>query len=223
MVISRLFTIAARDQHEKVTPQTAELLKDIGAKPPKAYGSALACYGVLYQRNNPHCVKCGLRPSCATEAANYGLTKIALSPRLLGVKNIRIPAILPEAPSPSASNGSADTSEPNTGSEMEVVAHLAHHFTRVNRGGDVFFTLKNDAVPLERARSTAMLTIEATASARLGSFPGPGRASTLGSTKKGQALLRRRLSVMGIGFGFFPSAARSSRRPIQARQSLSNR
>ena len=140
-VIRRLFTIAARDQHEKITPQTAELLKEIGAKPPKAYGSALACYGVLYQRNNPHCVKCGLRPSCATEAANYGLTKIALSPRLLGVKNIRIPAILPEAPSAS----SVDTSEPNTGNEMEVVAHLSHHFTRVNRGDDVFFTLKNDA------------------------------------------------------------------------------
>lgn len=133
IVVRRLFTIAARDQSEKLTEQTSALLVELGAKPPLVYGDHLSCYGVLHQRNDPRCTRCGLRESCATEAANYGLAKIAISPRLLGAKNIRIPAVLPTTPDDRPSKA------PLSEVEMDVLAHLELHFERVQRGDGVFF------------------------------------------------------------------------------------
>lgn len=142
MLVRRLLTIAARDQYNKVKDnlQLAEMLESIGAKVPKMQADGnIACYGVLYQKNQRHCNHCGLRESCAVEAANVGLGKIALSPRLLGARQTRVPAVLPisaEAPMPEA--GSADAAE--------IVTYLDENFARAARAkpGEIFFSLSSD-------------------------------------------------------------------------------
>lgn len=134
VVVSRLLTICARDQFDKVkdNPQVQELLIDVGAKVPTSLGGVLSCRGVLYAKNNRICNSCGYRNPCAVEAANFGLGKITLSPRLLGAKNTRIPAIMPglesdaEAPAP-------------TGDEMEIVAYLDENFGKTSNKGKLFF------------------------------------------------------------------------------------
>ena len=143
ILIRRLFTMAARDQYDKVTPQTEELLREVGAKPPRVYGDKLACYGVMFQRNDPRCLKCGLRVACATEAANYGLHKIAISRKLLGAKNTRIPVIMPEL----ATVDTADDHhpvDPTTSTEMEVVAHLNNHFSQTQRKSETYYVHDSD-------------------------------------------------------------------------------
>jgi hypothetical protein len=137
VVVSRLLTICARDQFDKVkdNPQVQELLIELGAKVPKTLGGVMACRGVLFAKNNRICNSCGYRNPCALEAANVGLGKITLSPRLLGAKNTRIPAILPgfdgetEAPAPS-------------GDEMEIVAYLDENFGKTSNKGKSFYVHK---------------------------------------------------------------------------------
>lgn len=94
-VIRRLFTLAARDQHAKVTPDVEILLRRVGAKVPTPIApGTLSCFGVLYQEGHRICSACSMRKSCATEARNAGLGEITLSPKLLGQKLTRIPAII---------------------------------------------------------------------------------------------------------------------------------
>lgn len=94
-IIRRLFTISARDQHTKVTPEVVDLLRKIGAKAPTPIApGTLSCFGILYQEGNRICSACGLRASCAVEARNVGLGEITLSPKLLGQKLTRIPAMI---------------------------------------------------------------------------------------------------------------------------------
>lgn len=98
MLVRRILTISARDQFHKVrdNKQVAEMLEEIGAKVPQLQGNnQLGCYGVLFQRSSRVCLKCDLRKSCSVEAANVGLGKIVLSPRLLGSRQTRTPVILP--------------------------------------------------------------------------------------------------------------------------------
>ena len=143
MLVRRLLTIAARDQYCKVKDnlQLAEMLELVGAKVPKMQADGnLACYGVLYQKNQRHCNHCGLRESCAVEAANVGLGKIALSPRLLGARQTRVPAVLPvseEAP-PALEAGSADAAE--------IITYLDENFARAVRtnAAEIFFSLSSD-------------------------------------------------------------------------------
>jgi hypothetical protein len=137
VVVSRLLTIAARDQFDKVkdSPQVQELLALVGAKIPKSLGGVLACRGVLYSKNNRICNSCGYRNPCAVEAANVGLGKITLSPRLLGAKNTRIPAILPGL------EGEAEAPVP-TGDEMEIVAYLDENFGKTSNKGKSFYVHK---------------------------------------------------------------------------------
>lgn len=103
ILVRRILTIAARDQYQKVYQKTeqneqiAELLEAVGAKVPRIQADkSLSCYGVLYQRNQRVCLSCDLRKSCSVEAANVGLGKVVLSPRLLGTRQTRVPVILPK-------------------------------------------------------------------------------------------------------------------------------
>lgn len=142
ILVRRLLTIAARDQYVKVKDnlQLAEMLESVGAKVPKMQADGnLACYGVLYQKNQRHCNHCGLRESCAVEAANTGLGKIALSPRLLGARQTRVPAVLPiSAEAPVLEAGSADTAE--------IITYLDENFARsaTAKKGEIYFKLSSD-------------------------------------------------------------------------------
>lgn len=137
IVVRRLLTICARDQYDKVqeNPAIRELLIEVGAKVPEMQGDVLNCRGVAYQKNNRICNSCGYRAACATEAANFGLGKITISPRLLGAKLTRVPAILPndsdeeEAPAPSDE-------------QMEIVAYLDENFRKVQSKGQTFYAHK---------------------------------------------------------------------------------
>ena len=55
MLIRRLFTIAARDQHTKINQQVAEMLEIVGAKVPRLHDNMIACYGVLYTAYDRRC------------------------------------------------------------------------------------------------------------------------------------------------------------------------
>lgn len=135
MLIRRLLTLAARDQYLKVNKQVAEMLEEIGAKVPTIHGHELSCYGVLYQKNNRICNSCGLRFSCATEAANVGLTKIAISPKLLGARQIRVPAVLPtlEEEAPPVVNA-ADSKD------GEIISYLEETFRKILWKGEIWFS-----------------------------------------------------------------------------------
>ena len=137
MVLRRLLTMAARDQFEqrvKGKPEVIQMLLEVGAKPPILVANKMACYGVLYQKNCRKCNMCGLRNSCAVEAANMGLTKIAMSPRLLGSKQERTPVFLPHA------EGAVDFI--TTEDEAQIVAHLDEIFEKLpkqDESGSIFY------------------------------------------------------------------------------------
>lgn len=133
MVVKRMLTMAARDQFDKLNPEINEMLTEVGAKVPRSLGAdKLACYGVLYQKNCRQCNTCDLRHSCAVEAASMGLTKMTFSPRLLGVKQQRIPAFLPrESGEISNQISSAD--------EAEIISHLDETFKRGEREGKTYY------------------------------------------------------------------------------------
>lgn len=83
LVVRRMFTIKARADHHKVTPDIAELLKTVGAKPPVVDANrVLTCYGILWEANNSICRNCDLNAACKAEAANVGLLDVALSAKL---------------------------------------------------------------------------------------------------------------------------------------------
>jgi len=132
-VVRRMLTMAARDQFDKVTPQLSEMLAEVGAKVPRSIGNnKLACYGVLHQRNCRMCNTCDLRHSCAVEAANIGLTNMAISPALLGSKQTRTPVLLPRMANEVAHQiTSAD--------EAEVISHLDETFQQAVREGLTYY------------------------------------------------------------------------------------
>jgi hypothetical protein len=131
MLVRRLFTIAARDQYQKINSQVAEMLEAIGAKVPRVHKDMIGCYGVLYTAWHRACQSCGLKRSCAVEAANLGLHKITLSPQLLGSRQTRSPVVLPEMGEPAL--GAADYNE------AEVLSYLDEFFTRFKRGDSVYY------------------------------------------------------------------------------------
>lgn len=137
-VVKRLFTIAARDQIAKVNGQVRDLLTELGAIAPKQHGEGWACFGVLYKRNDRRCIACDLKNSCAVEAANVGLGKITVSPKLLGARNTRFPVVLPST-SPEVINPAV----PADVDAMDVVAYLDETFTRIMRGGIAYFVEKS--------------------------------------------------------------------------------
>jgi hypothetical protein len=133
MVLRRMFTMAARDQYEekvKDKPQVVEMLIEIGAKPPRLINGKMACFGVLYQKNCRKCNMCDLRDSCALDAANMGLTKIAISPRLLGAKQPRTPAFLPSV---------GDEPRITSTDEAEIVEHLGEVFEKIDKDDATYY------------------------------------------------------------------------------------
>ena len=74
--------------------------------------------------------------ACATEAANFGLGKITISPRLLGSKLTRVPAILPN--DPDAEEAPAPSDE-----EAEIVAYLDENFRKFQYKGQSYYGHKD--------------------------------------------------------------------------------
>lgn len=150
VVIARLFTIAARDQLEKVDDGVKKLLSNVGAKAPVVEGERLSCFGVLFQRNHRTCISCGLRESCQVEALNYGLGEITLSPKLLGSRNIRTPVLTdkPQSSTPmtksTATPTPTDASGPFTPTERDetILQHLKENFRQAKFGTDIYYTHK---------------------------------------------------------------------------------
>lgn len=133
MVVRRMLTMAARDQYDKLNPQLNEMLTEVGAKVPRSLGNdKLGCYGILYQKNCRQCNTCDLRHSCAVEAANLGLTKMTFSPKLLGTRQIRVPAFLPR------SAGEIST-QISSADEAEIISHLDETFQRAERNNQTFY------------------------------------------------------------------------------------
>lgn len=133
MVVRRMLTMAARDQFDKLNPQINEMLTEVGAKVPRSIGNEkLACYGVLYQRNCRQCNTCDLRHSCSVEAASLGLTKMTFSPKLLGARQIRVPAFLPHV-------ATTTPRQISSADEAEIVSHLDETYQRADRNDLIYY------------------------------------------------------------------------------------
>jgi hypothetical protein len=131
IIVRRLLTIAARDQHDKVTDDVAELLTIVGAKPPKKAAGNATCFGVLFQNNHRVCMACGLKSSCATECSNIGLGDITISPKLLSSRQLmRIPAVTGEPTSDICFLSERDD---------DIYNYLCENFKRIDHRGDIHF------------------------------------------------------------------------------------
>jgi hypothetical protein len=102
VVKRRCFTIAARDNYDKVTKEVASLLEQVGAYVPKKHGDVMACFGVLWEANHRGCRLCALEETCKTRAANVGLadSDFHIDKRLLATKAAKTPMILPKIEPP---------------------------------------------------------------------------------------------------------------------------
>lgn len=135
MVVRRMFTIAARDNWQKVTPEVEEALGTLGAIAPKFDKDSMRCHGVLYQRGHKICESCGLNVSCQAQAANVGLGAITIHPKLLGAKLLRTPYVVP---------GPATEPPPTTTERDEdIVNYLFRNFKRVTHQGELYFQPKD--------------------------------------------------------------------------------
>jgi hypothetical protein len=135
MLVRRMFTIAARDNWQKVTPEVEEALSEIGAVAPKFDKDSMRCHGILYQRGHKICESCGVKVSCAAQAANIGLGEITIHPKLLGAKLTRTPFILPAA--------SAAVPLTTTEREQNIVDYLFRNFRHVTHQGELYFQPKD--------------------------------------------------------------------------------
>ncbi len=131
MIVRRMFTIAARDNWQKVTPQVEDLLGHIGALPPKFDKDSMRCYGVLYLKGHRLCEACGVKVGCMAKAQNVGLGEITIHPKLLGAK-MRRPYVVANASaqSPLVTSSMRD---------MEILDYLGRNFKRVTHQGDLYF------------------------------------------------------------------------------------
>lgn len=145
IVVRRLLTICARDQYDKIEadPGIKTLLLEVGAKVPEMQGDVLNCRGVAYQKNNRICNSCGYRVACAAECSNYGLGKVTISPRLMGSKLTRVPAILPN--DPDAEEAPAPSDE-----EAEIVSYLDENFRKMALKGQTYYGHKENTGQTKR-------------------------------------------------------------------------
>jgi hypothetical protein len=139
IVVRRLLTICARDQYDKIVadPSIKGLLQEVGAKVPEMQGDVLNCKGVAYEKNNRICNSCGYRVACANECANYGLGKVKISPKLMGSKLTRVPAILPNDPD-------AEETPAPSNEEAEIVAYLDENFRKMSAKGQPYYGHKEN-------------------------------------------------------------------------------
>lgn len=134
LVVSRMLTLAARDNHQKVTSHVEDLLTTVGAAAPKFNATTLACHGVLYQRGHRICENCGLKESCRNAAANIGLGEITISPKLLGAKLQRTAYVVPQP--------KGDQLPTANERDYEIIQYLFSNFRRVSHRGDLYFQPK---------------------------------------------------------------------------------
>ena len=142
MLVRRLFTVAARDQNTKLNQQVAEMLEIIGAKVPRLHKDMIGCYGVLCVAHDRRCQSCGLKKSCFVEASNLGLTKVTLSPRLLGSRQQRSPVILPVF-------DGEETSGAASYDEAEILSYLDDSFTKFKRGDSIYYGFDTEGTDRE--------------------------------------------------------------------------
>jgi hypothetical protein len=145
IVVRRLLTICARDQYDKIEadPGIKALLLEVGAKVPEMQGDVLNCKGVAYQKNNRICNSCGYRVACAAECANYGLGKVTISPRLMGAKLTRVPAILPNDPDAEETPAPSDE-------EAEIASYFDENFRRMASKGQTYYGHKENTGQTKR-------------------------------------------------------------------------
>lgn len=131
MIVRRLFTIAARDNWQKVTPEVEEMLNQVGAIVPKFDKDSMRCYGVLFLKGHRICDACGVKVGCSAKAQNVGLGEITIHHKLLGAK-MRRPYVVASSPasSPLITSSMRD---------MEIVDYLGRNFKRVTHGGELYF------------------------------------------------------------------------------------
>ena len=144
MVLRRAFTIAARDQDDKVLgkPDVIEMLQIVGAKVPVKHAETICCFGVLYKSDNKACCACHRRKACAVEASNYGLGEITLSPQLLGSKLTRIPVIM----SHDQSVDSRRLPDFANDRDEEVFHYLCENFEKFSHKGETSFRHKDSGM-----------------------------------------------------------------------------
>src|SRR5690606_25098839 len=114
-------------------------------------GNRLSCFAVLFQRNHRTCMSCGLRTACQTEALNYGLGEITLSPKLLGSRaSARIPVLTDNPPETDMEENHTDSTQgsensgPFTPTERDeaLLSFLEENFKKMKFGTDVYYTHK---------------------------------------------------------------------------------
>lgn len=152
MVRKRMFTLIARNHHTELTEQDLNDLQQVGAVIPKQLGDDTSCYGVLWQRNHAACGKCSLEESCKATATNVGMGDITPSPRLLGAKLIRIPAIVPQAEAPRVHATEEPHVVPDSERDETVLAYLKDNFKQVMSDGSVCFRHADDSDAMEKRR-----------------------------------------------------------------------
>ena len=152
-VVRRLFTLAARAQFEKVTPEVANLLQLVGAEPPELNsGGNLVCFGVLYSRVDKKCVACHAKAACQAKAENFGLGSITLSPELLSARaSVRTPiatdgteddavtAVSEPASKPISEPAKQTPAAPSSEREEEIRAHLDGNYKLVGCYGVLYY------------------------------------------------------------------------------------
>ena len=143
MIKRRLFTIAARDNADKIlqNPELAGLLETVGAFVPIKMGDNIRCFGVLWEKNHRICSACGLQESCSVAAKSLGLETIKLSPRLLGTKLTRTPWLLERIePAPEVDCRSLRVVASSERDE-EIIDFLNQHLISVIRKGEIYYQI----------------------------------------------------------------------------------
>ncbi len=136
-IVRRMFTIAARANWQKVTPEIEEALSELGAVAPKFDKDTMRCHGVLFLNGHKICEACGVKVSCAAQAANIGLGEITLHPKLLGAKLARTPFIV--------ANSSTASPITTTERDQNIIDYLFRNFRRVTHQGELYFQPKDFA------------------------------------------------------------------------------
>ncbi len=130
LMVRRLLTLAARDRYIDIINDKKILadLNIVGAKIPEVKAGRLACFGVLFHKNNRSCCACDIRSNCETESKNYGLDDITLSPQLLAEKELRTPVVYVKS-----------SCVINNSEDENFYTFMCENFHAVEKDGCIFF------------------------------------------------------------------------------------
>lgn len=145
----RCFTIAARDNFDKVTSDVATLLEAVGAYVPKKHGDTMACFGVLWEANHRSCTLCALEESCKTAATQVGMDKVRIDKKLLGTKATKTPMILPKIEPPQADEKPKSVANltvlASCDRDDEIMSFLNETMVPALHEGEIFYRLPDRA------------------------------------------------------------------------------